>query len=112
MQARKQLRARSKVWLELDGEPVFGEGRKRLLEAIESYGSITRAASQVGISYRRAWGYLRAMEFRLGARLIETCRGGTHGGGARLTEEARVLMRTYEALVSGMRGVRSRGEFF
>jgi molybdate transport system regulatory protein len=77
---RHRLSIRSKVWLEVGGKPVLGEGRKRLLEAIERLGSITRAASEVGISYRRAWSHLQAMESRLRVKLVNTQRGGKHGG--------------------------------
>ncbi len=99
----RQFSVRSKVWLEMEGEPVFGEGRRRLLEAIDRLGSITRAASHVGVSYRRAWSFLRAMEDRLGMRLVETQRGGENGGGARLTDEARVLLKDFEELLAATR---------
>lgn len=81
---------------------MFSRGRWVLLKAIEDHGSINKAAREVGISYRRAWGYLRAMEERLGISLIETQVGGKEGGGTRLTEEARLLMDRYQALELGM----------
>jgi hypothetical protein len=40
------LDIRSKIWIEVDGEPVFGRGRRFLLEAIDSHGSINRAAKE------------------------------------------------------------------
>ncbi len=98
-----RLSVRSKVWLEVKGEPVFGEGRKRLLEAIDSLGSITRAAKEAGMSYRRAWTYLRAMEARLGSQLIETQKGGENGGGTKLTPDARALIKEYETLAKFFR---------
>lgn len=101
MSKRWRFSVRSKVWLEVKGEPVFGEGKKRLLEAIERHGSINRAAREAGVSYRRAWSYIRAMETRLGTKLVETERGGDGGGGTKLTEEARRLIRMYEGLLTG-----------
>ncbi len=101
-QRKWRLSLKSKVWLEVEGEPVFGEGRKQLLEAIGRSGSIIRAASQVGISYRRAWSYLQTMESRLRVRLVERQRGGSNGGGTKLTKDARVLIKEYEALLAGM----------
>jgi len=87
---------RSKVWLEVNGLPVFGRGRRFLLEAIDTYGSINQAAREINISYRKAWAYIKAMEERLGIRLVERRAGGKNGGGAVLTDEARSFLRKYE----------------
>ena len=97
-----RLRVRSKLWLEADGEPVFSKGRELLFDAIESEGSINRAAARMGIPYRRAWGYIRAMEERLGVNLVETRKGGAHGGGAVLTEDARELLVRFRRLEEGI----------
>jgi formylmethanofuran dehydrogenase subunit E len=93
---------RSKLWIEVSGEPVFGRGRRFLLEAIDKYGSINRAAKEINISYRKAWGYIKAMEERLGMKLVERQTGGKNGGGAVLTEDARKFLKNYEALEKGM----------
>ena len=53
---------RSKIWLEADGHAFLGDGRYRLLEAVERKGSINAAAREMGISYRKAWSQLQAME--------------------------------------------------
>ncbi len=92
------LEVRSKLWIEAGGEPVFGKGRRILLEAIGTYGSINQAAKEINISYRKAWSYIAAMEKRLGMRLIERRVGGRHGGGASLTADATAFLRRYGAL--------------
>jgi molybdate transport repressor ModE-like protein len=46
-----------------------------LLDGIATTGSIARAAAARGLSYRHAWGLLRAFEACVGAALIETVRG-------------------------------------
>lgn len=97
------MQIRSKLWIEVDGEPVFGRGRRFLLQAIDKYGSINQAAKEINISYRKAWSYIKAMEERLGIRLVERYTGGRNGGGARLTKEAREFLRRYEALEEGIR---------
>jgi molybdate transport system regulatory protein len=99
------LAIRSKVWIEVDGEPVFGRGRRFLLEAIDTHGSINRAAEEVGISYRKAWCHIKAMEERLGVKLVERHTGGKNGGGALITEEARAFLKKYEQLEIGIREV-------
>ena len=96
------LDIRSKIWIEVGGEPVFGRGRRFLLEAIETHGSINRAAEEVGISFRKAWGHIKAMEERLGLKLIERQTGGKNGGGALLTNDARVFLKKFEQLEAGI----------
>lgn len=97
-----KLQIRSKVWIEINGETVFSKGRGILFRAIEEHGSINMAAREMGITYRRAWGYIKAMEERLGVKLVETKTGGAHGGGAELTDEARELLAKFETLERGL----------
>lgn len=92
------LEIRSKIWIEMDGEPVFGRGRRLLLEAIDAQGSINSAAKEVGISYRKAWSHIKAMEARLGTKLVTRQTGGKNGGGAVLTEEARAFLKKFESV--------------
>ena len=61
-----------KIWLEKDGKVVFGHGREELFLAIEEYRSLNAAAKKLGMSYRAAWGRLRASEARLGIKLVES----------------------------------------
>lgn len=96
------MEIRSKLWLVIDGEPVFGRGRKLLLDAIDGCGSINQAAKQLNLSYRKAWSYIKKMEERLGVKLIVTQTGGRHGGGASLTAEARVFLAKYELMEEGL----------
>jgi molybdate transport system regulatory protein len=97
------MEIKAKLWIEIDGKPVFGRGRRFLLEAIDRHGSINQGAKQINISYRKAWGYIKAMEERLGFKLIERKTGGKNGGGAVLTEEAKEFVKRYEELESGIR---------
>jgi len=96
------MRVRSKIWLELDGEAVFGRGREALLKAIDTSGSINKAARDIKISYRKALSYIQTMEQRLGTTLVERKTGGLHGGGATLTDEARVFLKKFESLEQGV----------
>ena len=97
------LGIRSKIWLETGGEPVFGRGRRLLLEAIAAHGSINRAAHETGITYRKAWGHIQAMEKRLGIPLVLRQTGGRNGGGALITSEAREFLQKFEELEDGLR---------
>ncbi len=96
--SHNDLNIKSKLWIEIEGEPVFGKGRRLLIEAIDRYGSISQAAKEVGISYRKAWSYVKAMEERLRIKLIERQVGGKHGGGAAITQEAREFLKKFEQI--------------
>jgi molybdate transport system regulatory protein len=99
---------RSKIWLEIKGEPVFGSGREALLRAIDRTGSINKAAKDIKMSYRKALSYIQTMEQRLGRRLVERRTGGLNGGGATLTDEAREFLRRYELLEGGVNDMLNR----
>ena len=88
-----------KVWLEKDGEIIMGMGRDKLLREIEKTGSISKAAENLGLSYKKAWEYIKVMEERLGEKLVETKRGGYKGGGSKLTESAKELLKEFEKIL-------------
>ncbi len=100
-----EIEIRSKLWIEVDGEPVFGRGRRFLLEAIDTHGSINQAAKEVGISFRKAWSHIKAMEERLGMKLVDRQAGGKNGGGAALTDDARTFLKKFEAMEEGIREI-------
>ncbi len=92
----KTLHPRSKIWIEADGQNmVFGGGRLSLFQAIAEYGSINRAAAELGMSYRAAWGKITATEKHLGIKLVDKYMGGTRSG-SELTPEAKKLMDAYQ----------------
>lgn len=70
------LLPRVKVWLEIDGDYVFGWGICEILQAVHEAGSIKDAAVQLGKSYRYVWGRVKAAEAALGEPLVETRVGG------------------------------------
>jgi molybdate transport system regulatory protein len=87
-----------KLWLSTDrAEGVFGDGKWRLLQAIDQAGSLSAAAGKLHISYRKAWGDIQKAEEHLGVALIEKRRGGKAGGSATLTDEGRKWMDGYSA---------------
>ena len=95
------MTVKSKVWIEIQGLPFFGEGRRNLLDNIETNGSISQAARKLGISYKKAWSYITSMEKRLGVKLVKKQVGGKGGGGAALTEEGRALIDKFDRLLDG-----------
>jgi molybdate transport system regulatory protein len=94
----KELRIRSKIWLEVDGQSFLGDGRYRLLSAVQRNGSINAAARDLGMSYRKAWAQLQAMEKSAPFPIIERRIGGKGGGASQLTDEMLVLMEQFQEL--------------
>lgn len=94
----KGIRIRTKIWLEVDGEPLLGEGREQLLRAIDRAGSLNAAAGELRIPYRKVWSQLRQMEEHAHFPLVERCKGGRQGGSTRLTREAHLLLAEFARL--------------
>lgn len=99
---RKTWRIRSKLWLEVSGHPVIGEGRMEMLQAIHRHGSIIQASRETGISYRKIRGAIRDMEDTLERQMVHTYRGGKEQGGAVLTADAFELMESYTKLANSL----------
>jgi len=85
-----------RIWIEKDGQLVFGRGREILLLAIDETGSLSQATKKLNMSYRGAWGRLKASEDRLGLKLTE--RSGKKKRGMELTKEGRDLLEKYRML--------------
>jgi molybdate transport system regulatory protein len=86
---------RVKVWLEQDGKLVMSDYRVRVLEIIAETGSLAKAASEMRLSYRRAWGKVKEMEENLGYPLVHSEVGGAGGGHTTLTPEGERLVAAY-----------------
>lgn len=74
----------------------------RLLEAVRDTGSISSAASEMGISYRRAWDKIHECEERLGVKLVNTQTGGEGGGGSSLTPQAVEYIQKFQRFTAGL----------
>jgi molybdate transport system regulatory protein len=76
----------------------LGGDRIGLLEAIDRFGSITKAAREVGVCYKTAWDAVDAMNNAAERPLVERAAGGHGGGGTVLTEEGKETIRLYRVL--------------
>ena len=84
-----------KIWIEKEGQVIFGHGREELFQAIDECHSLNAAAKKLGMSYRAAWGRLRASEERLGVKLVES---DTAKKGMTLTPAAKGLLEKFRRL--------------
>lgn len=82
----------------LDNDTYIGPGRADLLEQIGRTGSISAAGKAMGMSYKRAWGLVQALNAGFGAPLVETARGGAEQGGAALTALGAAVLARYRAM--------------
>ena len=95
---------RIKLQLYCGDEIAMGPGKADLLEAIGAQGSISAAARAMGMSYRRAWLLVDAMNRCWEGPLVETSPGSAHGGGARVTLLGQTVLRHYRALQAQVMG--------
>jgi molybdate transport system regulatory protein len=72
-----------------------GPGKIALLEEIGRGGSLSQAARELGMSYRRAWQLLDSLNRGFREPVAVTAKGGRGGGGATLTAFGRRLIRSY-----------------
>ena len=87
-----------KIQILCNEEIAMGPGKADLLDAIRAHGSISAAARTIGMSYRRAWLLVDAMNRCWQEPIVETVPGSSHGGGARLTGFGAKILRHYRAL--------------
>lgn len=93
MPERQAPTIRVHLWLETGDGVFFGLGRALLLAKIEEHGSLRKAAAELGMSYRAAWGKIRKTETVLGVSLI--AKNGCNKEGHRLTEHGLLLRDKY-----------------
>ena len=77
---------------------ILGPGKVDLLEAIERKGSISAGAREMGMSYRRAWLLVDALNHMFKTPLVIAAPGGARGGGAQITEFGRAIAAAYRRI--------------
>lgn len=89
---------RAQLRLMLGEEIAFGPGKADLLDAIREMGSISGAAKKMGMSYRRAWLLIDAMNRCFQQPLVDAAKGGSNGGGTQLTDLGEQVLQQYREL--------------
>lgn len=77
---------------------ALGPGKVRLMELIAELGSISAAGRAMGMSYRRAWLLVDALNASFREPLVEKQTGGSGGGGAGLTKLGREVVARYRRI--------------
>ena len=86
------------LWIECNGARFFGPGRVELLERIVETGSINKAAKQMGMSYKKAWEMINALNAHTKKPVVIPHAGGKKGGGTVVTPEALELISFHKSL--------------
>lgn len=108
---QKKHKPSCKIWIEHEGKPIIGKGGAQILEQIEKFKTISKAAKNLGMSYRHVWSYLRKIESVLDESVIETFKGGkAGGGGAKLTALGKQLLDEYKRFEGYLSGALSDAE--
>jgi len=89
------FRLKGKIWIEGEDRTFLGMGRAELLEKIRRYGSISKAAKAMNMSYKRAWKLVESMNKQAKSPLVITQIGGKGGGGAKLTPEGERILKQF-----------------
>ena len=89
---------RPRVRILIGEATALGPGKVDLLEAIAGTGSISAAARAMGMSYRRAWLLVDAVNRCFCEDLVLTVTGSRGGGGARVTPLGLEVIRRYREM--------------
>lgn len=104
-----ELRCKTKVILTRE-EDFFGPGICRLLKYIDETGSIQAAAAKMKMSYSKSWKMVNKVEKEMGFPFLNRYNGGKSGGSSTLTEEGRLFIERYYAMMKDMERI-SQGVF-
>jgi molybdate transport system regulatory protein len=85
-------------WIEKDNKSFLGKGRIQLLKLIDKYGSISKAAKEMNMSYKAAWDAVDIMNSLSKEPIVKKQSGGRGGGGTYLTKYGRELIKSFDKL--------------
>ncbi len=95
---QKKRHAAPQVRVLLGSAVAIGPGKADLIEAIGHTGSISAAAREMGMSYRRAWELVDTMNRCFRSAVVRTSTGGSGGGGAQVTAFGHDVVQRYRAM--------------
>ena len=87
--------ARTRIRVVFGDAFAIGPGKADLLQAISETGSISAAARDMAMSYRRAWLLIDTMNRCFREPVVDTATGGKGGGGAQITRFGEEVLRRY-----------------
>lgn len=82
----------------LDTDIAIGPGRADILQGIKDTGSIAAAGRRMGMSYKRAWTLVEAINNGFATPLVLASKGGSRGGNTRLTDLGEEVLSAYRRM--------------
>ncbi|MGC8769566.1 winged helix-turn-helix domain-containing protein [Calditerrivibrio sp.] len=101
--AVKNFTLKGRIWIDGVDGTFIGFGRVVLLERIEQYGSISKAAKSMEMSYKHAWELVESMNNQGSKPLVIKTTGGKDGGGAQLTEYGKKVVGLFWELQNNLK---------
>jgi molybdate transport system regulatory protein len=90
--------ARVRISIVFESGARIGPGKAKLLESIRDTGSISAAARDMGMSYKRAWVLLDSINQAFTEPVVTATPGGSGGGGAVLTPFGADVLERYRRI--------------
>ena len=88
--------------IDFDRHHAIGPGKIALLEKMRESGSLSQAARDLKMSYRRAWQLLDSLNHSFREPLVLTSVGGSGGGGSTLTALGEAVVDSYRGFEAEM----------
>ncbi len=92
------FKIKSRIWIEKDNSIFLGEGRIKLLKAIDETGSLSKAAKSLSMSYNKAWKLIDSVNKNSNKPIVLKNIGGKNGGGTILTPYGKELIIAFEKI--------------
>lgn len=93
-----EYKIKSRIWLESEDNVFLGQGRVHLLRTIQETGSLSKAALQLNMSYKKAWTLLDSTNKSAKQPITVASTGGKGGGGVALTPYGVKMVEAFENL--------------
>ena len=98
MSKNPNYKIKSRIWITTEEGTFLGAGRITLLEAIETHGSISKAAKSMKMSYKKAWGLVQSMNSQSKEPIIQPKTGGKNGGGSSVSDAGKKAIALFKKL--------------
>ena len=87
-----------KIRIQIGKNFYLGPGKILLLETILEKGSITSAAKELGMSYRKAWNLVREINTASITKIVNTATGGKGTGGATISKNGLAFIKSFRKI--------------
>lgn len=98
MKNKKELIIKSRIWICSNEGTFLGEGRIELLKKIDEFGSISKAAKDMRMSYKKAWELVNSINFQSELPIVTGRIGGKDGGGSVISDVGKRVIQKYDEL--------------